>query len=223
MAKLILKFSNEVIDHIELRQGDMKIGRRPGTDIQIDNLAVSGEHANLFTIGEDTFVQDLGSTNGTFVNNKQVTKHHLRNGDTISIGKHTMVYVSEEESASDVTEDFSKTVIISPGSVPSPSPASAAAPAASSAPMGSRGVIIILNGANSGKQIPLTKSVTSLGKTGKKAGSIRKTEKGYVISPSAGSDENPILNGSPISADGSLLKNGDVIEVSGTRIQFALK
>ena len=221
MAKLILKFSNEVIDHIDLRQGDMKIGRRPGTDVQIDNLAVSGEHANLFTIGDDTFVQDLGSTNGTFVNNKQITKHHLRNGDTISIGKHTMVYLSEEEeNSSDVTEDFSKTVIISASNAPTPA---APSPAASSAPAGTKGVIIILNGANSGKQIPLTKSVTSLGKTGKKAGSIRQTDKGYMLLPSDGSDETPVLNGSPIAGDGSLLKNGDVIEVSGTRIQFALK
>jgi len=216
MAKLILKFANEVIDHIELRQGDMKIGRRPGTDIQIDNLAVSGEHANLFTIGEDTFIQDLGSTNGTFVNNKQITKHHLRNGDTVSIGKHTLVYVTEEDAGSDVTEDFSKTVIISPTAAPAPPPT----PSPSSA---TKGVIIILNGANSGKQIPLTKAVTSLGKTGKKAGSIRQTDKGFLLTPSDGSNENPVLNGRPVSAEGSLLKNGDVIEVSGTRIQFALK
>ena len=216
MAKLILKFANEVIDHIELRQGDMKIGRRPGTDIQIDNLAVSGEHANLFTIGEDTFIQDLGSTNGTFVNNKQITKHHLRSGDTVSIGKHTLVYVADEEASSDVTEDFSKTVIISPSSSPAPAPAAATS-------TGAKGVIIILNGANSGKQIPLTKSVTSLGKTGKKAGSIKQTDNGFLLTPSPGSNENPVLNGRPVSAEGSLLKNGDVIEVSGTRIQFALK
>lgn len=222
MAKLILKFANEVIDHIELHQGDMKIGRRPGTDIQIDNLAVSGEHANLFTIGEDTFIQDLGSTNGTFVNNKQIAKHHLKNGDTISIGKHTLVYITEAIEAADTTEDFSKTVIISPGSMPSPEPASPS-PSPSLSPTGSRGVIIILNGANSGKQIPLTKTITSLGKTGKKAGSIEQTDKGFVLKPSEGSNENPVLNGSPISAGGSLLKNGDVIEVAGTRIQFALK
>jgi len=220
MAKLILKFSNEVIDHIDLRQGDMKIGRRPGTDIQIDNLAVSGEHANLFTIGDDTFIQDLGSTNGTFVNNKQITKHHLRNGDTISIGKHTLVYISEDDHQSDVTEDFSKTVIISPSSMPA---AAAPKPAAPSSSGSGRGVIIILNGANSGKQIPLTKSVTSLGKTGKKAGSIVQTENGFMLTPSEGSNENPVLNGRPVPNDGALLKNGDVIEVSGTRIQFAQK
>lgn len=219
MAKLILKFSNEVIDHIDLRQGDMKIGRRPGTDIQIDNLAVSGEHANLFTIGEDTFIQDLGSTNGTFVNNKQITKHHLRNGDTISIGKHMLVYVTEDEPASDDTEDFSKTVIINPGSMPAAEPeTSTPAPAS-----GAKGVIIILNGSNSGKTIPLTKTVTSLGKTGRKAGSIVQTDGGYKLTLSEGSVDIPVLNGQKISSDGMMLNNGDVIEVAGTRIQFALK
>ena len=63
MAKIIIKFNNDVIDHIDLKQGDMKIGRKPGCDIFIDNLAISGEHANIFTVGEDSFIQDLGSTN----------------------------------------------------------------------------------------------------------------------------------------------------------------
>jgi pSer/pThr/pTyr-binding forkhead associated (FHA) protein len=57
MAKIIIKFNNEVIDHIDLRQGDMKIGRKPGCEIMIDNLAISGEHANIFTVGEDSFIQ----------------------------------------------------------------------------------------------------------------------------------------------------------------------
>ena len=61
MAKLIIKLNNEVIDHLELKQGDMKIGRRPGSDVFLDNLAVSGEHANIFTIGEDSFIQEVKS------------------------------------------------------------------------------------------------------------------------------------------------------------------
>jgi len=101
--------------------------------------------------------------------------------------------------------------------------AAAPKPAAPSSSGSGRGVIIILNGANSGKQIPLTKSVTSLGKTGKKAGSIVQTENGFMLTPSEGSNENPVLNGRPVPNDGALLKNGDVIEVSGTRIQFAQK
>ena len=95
MSKVILMYNKKVLDQFELQQGDTKIGRRPGSDIVVDNMAVSGEHANIFTIGDDSFIQDLGSTNGTFVNNKRVTKHHLKHGDVITIGKHTLSYVNE--------------------------------------------------------------------------------------------------------------------------------
>ncbi len=97
MAKVILTHNKKVLDTFELDQGDMKIGRRPDAGITIDSMAVSGEHANIFTIGEDSFIQDLGSTNGTFVNNKQITKHHLKDGDVIMIGKHTLNYVNETQ------------------------------------------------------------------------------------------------------------------------------
>ena len=127
MAKLIIKFNNDVVDHVDLRQGDMKIGRKPGCEVFIDNLAISGEHANIFTVGEDSFVQDLGSTNGTFVNNKKIAKHHLKHGDTISIGKHTLMFMSD---SSRKQEDFAKTVIINPGTretvEPRPAPPRAA-------------------------------------------------------------------------------------------------
>ncbi|MDX1487984.1 MAG: FHA domain-containing protein, partial [Acidiferrobacterales bacterium] len=114
MAKVILMYNKKVLDQFDLPQGDMKIGRRPGSDIVVDNMAVSGEHANIFTIGEDSFIQDLGSTNGTFVNNKRITKHHLKNGDVVTIGKHTLSYVDERETKP--ADDFAKTVIIAPPS-----------------------------------------------------------------------------------------------------------
>lgn len=221
MAKLIIKFKNEVVDRIELKQGDMKIGRKPGNDIQIDNLAVSGVHANLFTIGEDTFIEDLQSTNGTMVNNRSITKHHLHGGDVISIGKHELVYATGGEDESVVpTHDFTKTVIIGPEGLPGAAPAAAKAPADTS---GKHGAIFVLNGANNGKRIELTKLTTSLGKAGSKQGAINKTAKGFVITPVVGGDGTPILNGRPVPADGTLLKNGDIIEVAGTRLQFYYK
>jgi pSer/pThr/pTyr-binding forkhead associated (FHA) protein len=226
MAKFIIKFNNEVVDHIDIVQGDMKIGRRPGLDIHLDNLAVSGEHANVFTIGEDSFIEDLGSTNGTLVNNKKTTKHHLKNGDSIVIGKHELVYVSDSEAIEEPSSenDFAKTVIIGPGSVPSP----AAEPVSSkgSKPIqedARKGAIFVLSGANSGKRIDLVKQVTSLGRTGKKAGTITAGSEGYTLAPASGSDENPTLNGRQVPASGALLKNGDIIEVAGTRLQFYYK
>src|SRR4030067_181952 len=112
MAKMILKFNDVVIDQIVLKQGDMNIGRRPGSEILLDNRAVSGNHASIFTIGEDSFVQDLNSTNGTFVNNKRISKHHLDDGDVITIGNHSLTYRNEKAVKSET--DFAKTVIINP-------------------------------------------------------------------------------------------------------------
>ncbi len=227
MAKLIIKIDNEVIDHVELRQGDMKIGRKPGCDIFLDNLSVSGEHANIFTIGEDSFIQDLNSTNGTFINNKRITKHYLRNGDIITIGKYTLVYMTEPSETR--TMDFAKTVIINPiAREEPPAPLSSASPAAASRPAAAGkaaprlGALYVLSGAASGKRIDLTKSITNLGKAGRRAGTITRNDDGsYLLAP--GADETPKLNGRPVPAEGVLLKNGDIIEVGGTRLQFYLR
>jgi pSer/pThr/pTyr-binding forkhead associated (FHA) protein len=233
MAKIIIKFNNDVVDHVDLRQGDMKIGRKPGCEIQIDNLSVSGEHANIFTVGEDSFIQDLGSTNGTFISNKKITKHHLKNGDTVVIGKHSLIYLTESTRASRAPDEFAKTVIISPSRTVEPKPA-APAPAPERAAitletkpkeapaMAERlGAIFVLSGVNSGKRIDLTKKITNLGSAGKRAGAITQTNDGFMLTP--GADEVPKLNGQPIPHEGSKLKNGDVIEVAGTRLQFYLK
>ncbi|GMR20605.1 MAG: hypothetical protein BMS9Abin36_1201 [Gammaproteobacteria bacterium] len=233
MAKFILRFNEDVIDHIELQQGDMKLGRKPTNDIFIDNLSVSGEHANIFTIGEDSFIQDMGSTNGTFVNNKKITKHHLKNGDIVTIGKHSLIYFTEKENKDENTEDFAKTVIINAGDIASseatPTPANFANETMAmnvkkpSSKGKRQGAIFVLSGANSGKRIELTKPVTNLGKTGKVAGTIRRTVDGYRLVAGSGS-EAPKLNGrSAQDGDGNVLKNGDIIEVGGTRLQFYLK
>lgn len=226
MAKLILKFNNEVVEQIDIKQGDMSIGRRPGSDIMIDNLAVSGNHASIFTVGEDSFIQDLNSTNGTFINNKRLAKHHLKNGDVIAIGKHSIIYVNEKAEKS--VDNFAKTVIINPGARPAvtePSPAAAdkkpAAPAPAAEPE-RIGAIFILSGANSGKRIDLVAPVTNLGKTGKPAGTINRNRGGYVLAAVKGG-EIPKLNGKPVSSEGEELKHGDVIEVGDTRMQFNFK
>lgn len=228
MAKLIVKFNNEVADHIDIKQGDMKVGRRPGCEVFLDNLSVSGEHANIFTIGEDSFIQDLNSTNGTFINNKKITKHHLRNGDAVVIGKHTLIYLTDQVAAK--PQDFAKTVIINPAAMrepapapaPEPTPARVTPPTPSPARADLRGALVILSGANSGKRIELTKAVTNLGKVGKRAGAITRTDDAYVLAPSE-DGEVPKLNGRTVTTNGVPLKNGDIIEVSGTRLQFLSK
>ncbi len=229
MAKLIIKLNDEVVDHVELKQGDMKIGRKPGCEIVLDNLAVSGEHANIFTIGEDSFIQDLNSTNGTFINNKRVAKHHLRNGDTIGIGQHSLVYLQESARAATQrsADDFAKTVVISPMAAAASAPKPVASePQPADAPSGPNdrqvAALFVLDGKISGRRIELTKSVTNLGKTGRPAGTITRTPEGYVLR-AANEEDKPKVNGRPVAQGGARLRNGDIIEVAGTRLQFYLK
>jgi hypothetical protein len=233
MAKLVIKLNDEVQDHIEVKQGDMKIGRKPGCDVVLDNLAVSGEHANIFTIGEDSFIQDLNSTNGTFINNKRITKHHLHNGDQVVIGKHTLVFLTERAPQVDhPTEEFAKTVIINPSRSDAPAsapaklppapPRAAPAPVHAAPPPVVHGSLVIVSGPNNGKRVELVKVVTSLGKTGKRAATISRTDLGYRLKCGDG-DTSSKLNGRPIDSNGALLKSGDIIEVAGTRLQFYLK
>jgi hypothetical protein len=125
MAKLILSVDGTVLKEISLMKERTTLGRKPHNDIQVDNLAVSGEHAAIITILNDSFIEDLNSTNGTLVNGKPIKKHFLQNNDVIEIGKHKLKYFGEAP-AQVSTQDFEKTMIIRKPP---------AMPAASSVPM----------------------------------------------------------------------------------------
>ena len=225
MAKLIIKFNDVVIDQIVLKPGDMNVGRRPGSDILLDNMAVSGTHASIFTIGEDSFVQDLNSTNGTFVNNKRITKHHLANGDTVTIGNHSLTYHNEKAVKSG--SDLAKTVIINPHKQEEMLAEAGKVAAAVKKPAVNEaarmGSLFILSGANNGKRIDLTSAVTNLGRAGRRAGIISRTGNGRYILLPGDNNEAPRLNGTKVIASGEELKNGDIIELADSRMQFYLK
>ena len=82
-AKLVLSLNSSVLGEFSLEKERLTIGRRPDNDIQVDNLAVSGQHAAVITILNDSFLEDLDSTNGTYVNGKLIKKHALRDGDVV--------------------------------------------------------------------------------------------------------------------------------------------
>jgi pSer/pThr/pTyr-binding forkhead associated (FHA) protein len=111
MVKLILSLDGQLIKEFILSKERTTIGRKPHNDIQIDNLAVSGEHAVIMTILNDSFLEDLGSTNGTLVNGQPVKKHFLQGNDTIEIGKYKLKYVNETP-ASMSRADFEKTMVL---------------------------------------------------------------------------------------------------------------
>ncbi len=129
MAKLILSVDGTVLKEISLAKERTTLGRKPHNDIQVDNLAVSGEHAAIITILNDSFIEDLNSTNGTLVNGKPIKKHFLQNNDVIEIGKHKLKYFNDTP-VQTAAADFERTMIIRKPAAAAPAPA---APAPASA------------------------------------------------------------------------------------------
>lgn len=239
MAKLILSMETTMLKEIPLSKERTTIGRKPHNDIQIDNLAISGEHAVVITILNDSFLEDLGSTNGTFVNGQSVKKHFLQNGDTIELGKYRLKYVNEVPQQTS-SADFEKTMILRPGAlqrpatepaVTTPAPAAhtstspgltaplAPAPAAPTLPLG---VIQILSGGNAGKEMELTKTLTTLGKPGVQVAVIARRPHGYFITHVEGANF-PVVNGKTLDAQARQLADHDVIELAGVKMEFFLK
>ena len=272
MAKLILSMDGLVLKEIPLSKERTTIGRKAHNDIQIDNLAVSGEHAVIVTILNDSFMEDLGSTNGTLVNGNPVKKHFLQNNDVIELGKYKLKFIQEQGAQPAAAADFEKTMVLRPsamkaaaeqakaagmggaqaaqaarqaaiqavgsaaqaagiGEKPAPAPAAAApavAPAAAAAPAGAPksaqplGAIQLLSGGNAGKELELTKPLTTLGKPGVQVAVLTRRPQGYFITHVEGA-QRPTVNGQPIGAAPHALKDHDVIEIAGIKMEFFLK
>ena len=218
MPKMIVSIDGVVIKEVQLTKDRTSLGRRPYNDIVIDNLAVSGEHAVLQMAGSEVHVEDLNSTNGTYVNGKAVKKQLLQNSDTVEIGKYKIKYVNEVADAG-----FEKTMMIKAGStgLAAPSAAPVAAAPAVVLPFGaaSNAAIKVMSGAAAGREVPLVKVVTTIGKPGVAVAAITKRPHGFVIAHVEGVNK-PSLNGAPIGAEPVALKNGDMLELAGTQMQF---
>jgi pSer/pThr/pTyr-binding forkhead associated (FHA) protein len=220
MPKMIVSIDGVVIKEVQLTKDRTTLGRRPYNDIVIDNLAVSGEHAVLQMTGNEVYLEDLNSTNGTYVNGKAVKKQLLQNNDTVEIGKYKIKYINEAASAG-----FEKTMVIKAGGAGLAVPPAAASPAAaaSAAPVaegaGPNGSIKVLSGAAAGREVPLVKVVTTIGKPGVAVAAITKRHNGFVVAHVEGANK-PTLNGAPIGAEPVLLKTGDLLELAGTQMQF---
>lgn len=224
MPKMIVSIDGVVIKEVQLTKDRTTLGRRPYNDIVIDNLAVSGEHAVLQLTGNEVYLEDLNSTNGTYVNGKAVKKQLLQNNDTVEIGKYKIKFINEAPGAT-----FDKTVIMKPGSLPpmppraaTPAAGAAAAPAAETATATAAAVnasIKVLSGAAAGREVPLVKVVTTIGKPGVAVAAITKRAHGFVVAHVEGSNK-PTLNGAAIGPEPVTLKNGDMLELAGTQMQF---
>src|SRR6185436_298579 len=206
MAKLILSMDGLVLKEIPLSKERTTIGRKAHNDIQIDNLAVSGEHAVIVTILNDSFMEDLGSTNGTLVNGNPVKKHFLQNNDVIELGKYKLKFIQEAGAQpAAAAADFEKTMVLRPSAMKAAAeqakaagigeqPAAAAAPVAVAAPAAAPvapaavpkssqplGAIQLLSGGNAGKELELSKPLTTLGKPGVQVAVLTRRPQGYFI------------------------------------------
>src|SRR6266705_2114987 len=215
MAKLILSMDALILKEITLSKERTTIGRKPHNDIQIDNLAVSGEHAVIVTILQDSFLEDLGSTNGTVVNGQPVKKHFLQNNDIIELGKYKLKYVNEAPAPQAKAADFENTMV-SQG-------ATTGAPVATATPAAQKNAALqLLSGPNAGKELDLTKPLTTLGKPGVQVAVITRRPQGFFITHVEGASF-PVVNGKPIDAQAHALNDHAVIELAGVKMEFFFK
>ena len=251
-AKLILSLDGALIQDYALEKERMTIGRKADNDIVINNLAVSGQHAAIVTILNDSFMEDLDSTNGVVVNGMPVKKHFLQNNDVIEIGKYNLKYLNDHVSQTSAAE-FEKTMIMRAPLAPSPveksgdtgyfqSPsviepermaasevAPEAAPQAASpvppapvTPPSVRAAIQVLNGPNTGKELELVKGLTTLGKPGVQVAVLTRRPQGFFITHVEGKS-HPYVNGELLGAHPCQLKDHDLIELAGVKMEFFFK
>lgn len=222
MGKLIVTEADGKSRELALDKERVTIGRHADNDIALNDKAVSGHHAVVITILSDSFLEDLDSTNGTLVNGKQVAKHPLSHGDSITIGRNSLVYETEQSGDG---EDFEKTMILRSGQVAAamgtPPPA---APAAGGAHLPVNGRLRVDSGSSAGKELELTKALTTIGKPGIQVAAITKRADGYYIVHVGGAagGKRPLVNGTEIDAQARRLNPGDVVELAGTKMSFLM-
>lgn len=224
MAKLILTLGGDFLAEFPLDKERLVIGRRPSCDIRLENLAISGEHADVIVRDGEFYLEDKQSTNGTRVNGEVVTRHKLVDGDIIGLGRHQLEF-REEALANE--RGFERTIMVMPNvlvtGVPSREIKSVDASKEQSLESNlAIGKIKVLNGSSSGRELVLQKSLTTLGKTGVQVAVIAKRPHGYFLAHVEG-DGRPLVNGNAIGVQAQMLLDGDELELAGVRMQFSLE
>ena len=261
MARLILSLDSQVLAEYNMTKERYTIGRLPDNDVRIDNPAVSGHHSLIINILNDSFLEDLNSTNGTYVNGKLIKKHALQHGDVITIGHHQLRF-SDQQAADTEQDEFEKTMVI-PANAQSAeqlaraeraaaAAASAAEPKAAATARTDVRVDVpkaepkahtataagldlkaapnalplaklqVLSGAFAGRELELTKTLTTLGRPGVQVAAITRRAEGYfVVHVESGKEgDYPLVNGQPIGAQARKLSDNDVLQLAGVKMGF---
>jgi len=232
MARLVLSLDGQVMAEYNMNKERYTIGRLPDNDIRIDNAAVSGHHSLIINILNDSFLEDLNSTNGTYVNGKLIKKHALQHGDVITVGHHQLRFVEDDEQQ----DEFEKTMVIQPSARPVEKLRTAADAADHAGGIGATGrtraiteaaavkkaKLQVLSGAFAGREVELVKALTTLGRPGVQVAAItRRAEAFYIVHVDSGKENDyPLLNGTPIGAQATKLNDNDVIQLAGVKMGF---
>ena len=230
MARLILSLDGQVMAEYNMNKERYTIGRLPDNDIRIDNPAVSGHHSLIINILNDSFLEDLNSTNGTYVNGKLIKKHALQHGDVLTCGHHQLRFVEDDAAQQD---EFERTLVIQPSARPvekiraavssnAEATASRKAIANGATPAMKKARLQVLSGAFAGRELELTKTLTTLGRPGVQVAAItRRSEGYYLVHVDADAPDNfPQVNGAPIGAQARKLVDNDVIQLAGVKMGF---
>ena len=274
MARLILSLDNQVLAEYNMTKERYTVGRLPDNDVRIDNPAVSGHHSLIINILNDSFLEDLNSTNGTYVNGKLIKKHALQHGDVITIGHHQLRF-SDEQATETEQDEFEKTMVIPAAQQNAEQLAEAeraaeiaVAEAAAESVRDDPGVMLdadeaaaleetpkkkvieeepvrhtatshgidpatapsalplaklqVLSGTFAGRELDLTKALTTLGRPGVQVAAITRRAEGYfIVHVESGTEgDYPKINGKPIGAQAVRLEDNDVVQLAGVKMGF---
>lgn len=242
MARLILSLDGQVLAEYNMTKERYTVGRLPDNDVRIDNAAVSGHHGLIINILNDSFLEDLNSTNGTYVNGKLIKKHALTHGDVITVGHHHLRFVDSQVESSD-QDEFERTLVIQPGQVnesrlkaaadAAAAAAAAAMPPRAAAPAAPAGFgekpppsrpakLQVLSGQFAGRELELAKTLTTLGRPGVQVAAISRRADGYYVVhvESSKPGDFPLVNGQPIGPQARRLHDNDVITLAGVKMGF---
>src|SRR5271167_2701456 len=245
MARLILSLDGSVLAEYNMNKERYTIGRLPDNDIRIDNPAVSGHHSLIINILNDSFLEDLNSTNGTYVNGKLIKKHAMQHGDVITVGHHQLRFVDSQDGETE-QDEFEKTMVITPSSqgedrirrvsaavdqaakaiaakrpAPTPTPGHGAGVPENATAL-PKAKLQVLSGAFAGRELELTKALTTLGRPGVQVAAITRRSEGYFIVHVDSGKENdyPQVNGVPIGPQARRLNDNDVVQLAGVKMGF---
>jgi pSer/pThr/pTyr-binding forkhead associated (FHA) protein len=220
LARLVVARDDEIVGELPLRMGRTVVGRTSDNDLQIDSRLVSRHHCQIVTSRDQSVVEDLNSTNGTYINGKAVKKQMLVHNDTVEVGKYKIKYHADQGAGYEATQILRPGAAASAPSAPSLSrPSGFGGPTSLDPLVHSPATIRVLNGAAAGREVSLVKVVTTIGKPGVQVASITKRPAGYVLAHVEGA-ARPTVNGKPLVTETLQLHDGDVVELAGTQMQF---